>query len=85
MQSSESKNTRGVAKMKMEGTCPTGGPRLKWKDTVRRDLKVWNMNELGQVEGTNAKVYARPVTPLSMHRDTAMKYEKMRNDLHKFG
>ena len=29
----------------MEGKRPRGGPKLQWKDTVRRDLKAWNIRE----------------------------------------
>ncbi len=29
----------------MEGKPPRGRPKLRWKDTVRRDLKAWNIRE----------------------------------------
>ena len=38
-------NIRAVAEMKMEGKRPRGRPKLRWNDTVRRDLKVWNIKE----------------------------------------
>ena len=31
--------------MKMEGKRPRGRPKLRGKDTVRRDLKAWNIRE----------------------------------------
>ena len=41
----ETENIRAVVEMKMEEKCPRGRPRLQWKDTVRRDLKAWNIGE----------------------------------------
>ena len=38
-------NTRAVVEMKMEGKHPRGRPKLRWKDTVRKDLKAWNIRE----------------------------------------
>ena len=35
----DTENIRAVAKMKMEGKCPRGRPMLRWRDTVRRDMK----------------------------------------------
>ena len=39
------KYIRIVVEMKMEGKRPRGIPKLRWKDTVRRDLKAWNIRE----------------------------------------
>ena len=36
---------RAVAELKMDGKRPRGRPKLRWKDTVRRDLKAWNIRE----------------------------------------
>ena len=36
---------RAAAEMKMEGKRPRGGPKLRWKDTVRRGAKAWNTEE----------------------------------------
>ena len=41
----ETENVRAVVEMKMEEKRPRGGPKLRWKDTVRRDLKAWNIRE----------------------------------------
>ena len=38
-------NVRAVAEMKMEGKRPRGTPKLRWNDTVRRDLKAWQIKE----------------------------------------
>ena len=40
-----SENIRAVLEMKMEGKRPGGRPKLRWNDTVRRDLKAWNIRE----------------------------------------
>ena len=36
----ETENIRAVVEMKMEGKRPRGRPKLRWKDTARRDLKA---------------------------------------------
>ena len=41
----ETENIRAVAEMTMEGKHPRGRPKLRWKYTVRRDLKAWNIKE----------------------------------------
>ena len=41
----ETENIRAVAEMKMEGKRPRRRPTLRWNDTVRRDLEVWNIKE----------------------------------------
>ena len=41
----ETENIREVVEMKMEGKHPRGRRNLRWKDTVRRDLKTWNIRE----------------------------------------
>ena len=40
----ETENIRAVAEMKMEGKRPRGRPNLRWKYTVRRNLKTWKIN-----------------------------------------
>ena len=39
----ETENIRPVVEMNREGECPTGRPKLRRKNTVRRDLKAWNI------------------------------------------
>ena len=39
----ETENSRAVVEMKMEGKRPRGRPKLRWKDTVRRDMKAWSI------------------------------------------
>ena len=41
----ETENIQSVVEIKMEGKRPRGRPKLRWKDTVRRDLKDWNIRE----------------------------------------
>ena len=36
----ETDNTRAVVEMKMEGKCPRGRPKLRWKD-----MKAWSIKE----------------------------------------
>ena len=38
----ETENIRAVAEMKIEGKRPRGRPKLRWKDTIRRDLSLEN-------------------------------------------
>ena len=38
-------NSWAFVEMKMEGMRPRGRPKLRRKDTVRRDIKVWNIRE----------------------------------------
>ena len=49
--------------MKTEGKRPRGRPKLRWKDTVRRDLKVWNITEAWAIGRDRWKVSATHVTP----------------------
>ena len=58
----------------MEGKRPRGRPKLRWTDTVRRDLKAWNIREeWARLTGKDGKVSARLATP---HRETVAKGEK---------
>ena len=41
----ETENIRAVAEMKMEGKLRRGRPRLRWKNTVGRDLKARKIRE----------------------------------------
>ena len=41
----ETENIRGVEEMKMEGKRLRERPKLRWNDTVRRDLKAWKIKE----------------------------------------
>ena len=41
----ETENSRAVVEMKMQGKRPRGRPKLRWKDTVRRDMKAWSIRE----------------------------------------
>ena len=41
----ETENIRAVVEMKMKGKHPRGRTKLRWKDTVRRDLKAWKIRE----------------------------------------
>ena len=41
----ETENSRAVAEMKMEGKRCRGRPKLRWNDTVRKDLKTLIIKE----------------------------------------
>ena len=41
----ETESIRAVVEMKMEGKRPRGRPKLRWKDTVGRDMKAWSIKE----------------------------------------
>ena len=41
----ETENIRAVVEMKMEGERPRRRPKLRGKDTVRRDMKAWSIRE----------------------------------------
>ena len=38
-------NMRAVAEMKMEGKRSRGRPRLRWRDTLIRDMKAWTIRD----------------------------------------
>ena len=59
----ETENIRAVAEMKMEGKQPRRRCRLRWRDTVRRDMKEYKIRGNGPLTGRNGKVSARPATP----------------------
>ena len=41
----ETENIGTVVEMKMEGKHPRGRPRLRWEDSVRRDMIAWTIRE----------------------------------------
>ena len=41
----ETEYIRAVAEMKMKGKRIRGRPKLRWYDTIRRDLKAWKIKE----------------------------------------
>ena len=41
----EIENIRAVVEMKMKGKRPRGRPMLRWKDTIKRDMKAWSIRE----------------------------------------
>ena len=47
----ETENIREVVEMKMAVKRPRGRPKLRWKDTARRDLKAWNIREEWATDG----------------------------------
>ena len=70
----ETENIRAVVEMKMDGKRPRGRPQLRWKDTVKRDMKAWSIKEdYWPPTVRNGEVCARPATP---HRETAAKGKK---------
>ena len=41
----QKRKIRAVVKMKMEGKHPRGRPKLRRKDSVKRDMKAWKIRE----------------------------------------
>ena len=41
----KTENIRAVVEMKMDGKRPRGRPKLRWKDTVGRDMKAWSIRQ----------------------------------------
>ena len=70
----ETKNIRAVVEMKTRGR-----PKLRWKDTVRRDLKPGTSGRNGPLTEKDGKVSARPATP---HRETIEQKFLTRDQLH---
>ena len=67
-------NTRAVVEMKMEEKRPRGRPtKLRWKETVRRDLKAWNIREEWATDRERWKSLCKTCYP---HRETAATCEK---------
>ena len=69
----ETENIRAVVEMKMEGKRPRGRPKLRWYDTVRRDMNAWSIGEEWTTDRERWKSLCRPATA---HRETAAKGEK---------
>ena len=41
----QTENIRAVVEMKKEEKRPRGRQKLRWKDTVRKELKAWSIRE----------------------------------------
>ena len=69
----ETENIRAVAEMKMEGK----RPKLRWNDTVRRDLKAWNIKVECATDRERWKGLCKTCYPTATpNRETAAKGEK---------
>ena len=64
--------------MKMEGKRPRGRPKLRWKDTVKRDMKAWSIKEEWTTDHEKWRSLCMTAT---LHREPAAKgkKEKVRN------
>ena len=69
----ETDNTRAVAKMKMEGKRPRGKPRLRWKDTVSRDMEVSSMEDRGRMGLGERERSPQDPQPCTGRQDTRFK------------
>ena len=69
----ETENIRAVVEMKMEGKRPRGRPKLRWKDTVRRDMKAWGIRKEW---ATDRERWTSLCNTRYPHRETAAKGEK---------
>ena len=74
---------RALVEMKMERERPRVRVKLRCKDTVRRELKAWNIRKEGATEtGKYGKDSARGRYP-APHMETAAKGEKDENVRYK--
>ena len=75
----ETEKITAVIDMKMEGKRSRGRPKLQWKDTVRRDMKAWNITFREEWAG-DRETWKGPgiwlARPSTLHRETAAKVEK---------
>ena len=69
----ETENIRAAVEMKMEGKRHRGRPKLRWKDTIRRDMKAWSIREEWATDRTKWICICKTRTP---HRETAAKGRK---------
>ena len=69
----ETEYTRAVVEIKMEGKRPRGRPKLRWKNSVRRDPTAWNIKEEWATDMERWKVLCMTRSP---HRETVAKDEK---------
>ena len=81
----ETENIRAVVDMKMEGKRPRGRPKLRWKDTVKRDMKAWSIKEEWATDREKWRSLCKTryggATP---HRETAAKGKKGKKLLQDF-
>ncbi len=60
--------------MLLEGKRPRGRTKLRWKDTVRRDLKAWIIREEWATDRERWKGLCKTCYP---HKETSTKGEKV--------
>ena len=63
----ETENIRAVVGMKMEGKRRRGRPKLRWKDTVRRDMKAWSIREEWAIDRERWKSLCKTRYPAQGH------------------
>ena len=59
----ETENIRAAVEMKMEGKHCRGRPKLRWKDTTRRDMKAWSIREEWATDRERWKVLCKTRYP----------------------
>ena len=64
----ETENIGAVTEMKTEGKRPRGRPKLRWKDTVGRDMKAWKIREEWATDRERWKVLCK--TRYTAQRDS---------------
>ena len=72
----ETEHIRAIAEMKMDEKRPRGRLESRWNETVRGDMKAWNIKDEWATDRERRKFSARPATP---NRETAAKGEKGEN------
>ena len=73
-------NIWAVAEMKMEGKRPRGRPKLRLKDTIRRDLKAWNIREEWDIDRERQKRSLQ--APLPRTGSQRRRWERWENSRH---
>ena len=81
----ETENIRAVVEMKMEGKRPRGRPQLRWKDTVKRDMKAWSRPIKEEWATDREKWRSMCKTRYTPHRETAAKGKKGKKVIWKIG
>ena len=72
----ETKNTRAVAEMNMEGKRPRGRPTLRWEETVRRDMKALAIQEENETARINGRYLQDPLPHTGRRRWPVRKLRK---------
>ena len=77
----ETENILAVVEMKMERKPRRGRPKLRWKDTVRRDPKAWNIREEWATDRERLRSLQDPLPRTGRRRRKGRNYMEPIQDL----